>query len=82
MRTLSFEYVTDSNGQKSSVLLNFNEWERIVKDLEELDRLREKQDFFFGLKEAFEEVKLIKHGKKKPNSFKDLINELRSNSDR
>ncbi len=82
MRTLSFQYVTDVSGQKNAVLLNFKDWERIMKDLEELDKLKDKQMFFLGLKEAFEEVKLIKQGKKKPNSLKDLIHELRDNSDR
>jgi uncharacterized protein YwlG (UPF0340 family) len=82
MRTLSFQYVTDVSGQKNAVLLNFKDWERIMKDLEELDKLKDKQMFFLGLKDAFEEVKLIKQGKKKPNSLKDLIHELRDNSDR
>jgi|GEM_PF-1925943 len=82
MRTLSFQYVTDVSGQKNAVLLNFKDWERIMKDLEELDKLKDKQMFFLGLKDAFEEVKLIKQEKKKPNSLKDLIHELRDNSDR
>ena len=82
MRNISFQYVTDISGQKNAVLLNFKDWERIMRDLEELDRLKDKQLFFIGLKDAFEEVKLIKQGKQKPNSFKDLIHELRDNSDK
>ena len=82
MRNLSFQYVTDISGQKNAVLLNFKDWERIIKDLEELDKLKDKQLFFLGLREAFEDVKLIKQGEKKPNSFKNLIDELRDNSDR
>ena len=82
MRNLSFQYVTDVSGQKNAVLLNFSDWERIIKDLEELDRLKNKQLFLLGLKDAFEEVKRIKQGKKKPNSFINLIDELRDNSDR
>jgi CRISPR/Cas system Type II protein with McrA/HNH and RuvC-like nuclease domain len=72
MRTLSFQYVTDVSGQKNAVLLNFKDWETIMKDLEELDRLK----FFLGLKDAFDEAKQLKEGKKKPNSFKNLIDEL------
>jgi len=82
MKNISFQYVTDISGQKNAVLLNYKDWERIMKDLEELDRLKDKQLFFLGLKDAFEEVKLIKQAKKKPNSFKDLIHELRDNSDK
>ena len=75
-------YITDKRGHKSAVQVSLKDWEKILKDLEELDRLKDKQLFFLGLKEAFEEVKLIKQGKKKPNSFKDLIHDLRDNSDR
>jgi hypothetical protein len=78
---MNLHYITDAKGRKSAVQLPLKDWERIMKDLEELDKLKDKQLFFLGLKDAFEEVKLIKQGKKKPNSFKDLINELRDNSD-
>jgi len=82
MRTFSYQYVTDLSGQKNAVLLNFTDWERIMKDLEELDRLKNKELFFLGLKDAFGEVKLIKQGKKKSNSFQELIHELRDSSDK
>jgi uncharacterized protein YwlG (UPF0340 family) len=82
MRTFSFQYVTDVSGQKNAVLLNFKDWEQIMKDLEELDKLKDKKLFFLGLKEAFDEVKLIKQGKRKPNSLTDLIHELRDHSNR
>jgi len=79
---MNLHYITDPKGRKSAVQLPLKDWERIMKDLEELDRLKDKQLFFLGLKDAFEEVKLIKQGKKKPNSFNDLINELLDNSDK
>lgn len=75
---MDLQYVTDISGRKNSVLLPFDTWKYIQKELEELKILREKMSFFNGLKDAFEEVKLIKTGKKKPNSFDDFINELRS----
>ena len=79
MRTIALQYVTDDLGNKDAVLLKYSDWKRITKDLDELDQLRNKQTFFLGLKEAFEEVKLIKKGEKQSNSFKALINELRNN---
>jgi hypothetical protein len=80
--TMNLQYITDAKGRKSAVQLPLKDWERIIKDLEEFERLKDKQLFFLGLKDAFEEVKLIKKGKKKPNSLKALIDELRDNSDK
>jgi uncharacterized protein YwlG (UPF0340 family) len=79
---MNLHYITDSKGRKSAVQLPLKDWERIMKDLEELEQLKDKQLFFLGLKEAFEEVKLIKQGKKKPNSLKALIDELRDNTNK
>jgi PHD/YefM family antitoxin component YafN of YafNO toxin-antitoxin module len=45
MKNISFQYVTDISGQKNAVLLNLKDWERLMKDLEELDRLKDKQLF-------------------------------------
>lgn len=39
-------------------------------------RMKSNKDFFEGLVSAFSEVKLIVEGKKKPNSFDDLLDEL------
>ena len=52
------------------------EWEKIQKDLEELDRLRNKKLFLAELAEAVAEVKLIKEGKLKARDAQDLIDEL------
>lgn len=73
---MSFQYITNISGIKNAVLVPFNDWEKIQEDLDELTRLRDKKAFFEGLKDAFKEVKLIKEGKKKPNSFDELLNEL------
>ncbi|MCK5379140.1 MAG: hypothetical protein KAJ78_07030 [Acidobacteria bacterium] len=34
------EYIVDENQKRKSVILPFEEWERIVEDLEELDDIR------------------------------------------
>ena len=41
MTNLSPKFVTDENGEKQAVLLTFDEWRRILVDLEELDDIRE-----------------------------------------
>ncbi len=73
---MDLQYITDNQGHKNGVLLSLSDWDKIQKDLEELKTLRDKKAFFNGLKEAFSEVKLIKEGQKKANSFDDLLDEL------
>lgn len=73
---MNLQYITDQKGNTNAVMMPLSDWKKIEKDLEELERLKDKKAFFNGLKEAFMEVKLIKEGKKKPNSFEDLMNEL------
>lgn len=39
---MNIQYITDNRGNKSAVLLNLTDWDRIQKDLEELESLRKK----------------------------------------
>lgn len=76
MRTLSYQYVTDIAGQKNAVLINYADWESIVKDLNELDKLRNKQLFLHDLKTAVDDVNLHLRGEKKLKTLDELIDEL------
>ena len=69
-------YITDDKGQKNAVQLPLEEWQKIEKDLEELNRLRNKKLFMKELAEAVEEMKLIKAGKIKAKNAEDFLNEL------
>jgi len=60
---MNLQYITDTKGHKSAVQLPLKDWEQIQKDLEELNRLRNKKLFMAELAEAVEEMKLIKDGK-------------------
>lgn len=73
---MNLQYITDGKGHKNAVQLPMKEWEKIQKDLEELDRLRNKKLFLAELAEAVAEVKLIKEGKLKARDAQDLIDEL------
>ena len=73
---MDLQYITDTRGHKSAVQLPMNEWERIQKDLNELERLRNKKIFLAELSEAVEEMKLIKEGKKQARNAEDFLNEL------
>jgi PHD/YefM family antitoxin component YafN of YafNO toxin-antitoxin module len=73
---MNFQYIIDNKGRKSAVQLPLKYWEQIQKDLEELDRLRNKKLFMAELAEAVEEMKLIMKGKKQARNADDFINEL------
>ena len=73
---MNLQYITDRKGKKSAVQLPLNDWEQIQKDLEELDRLRNKKIFLTELAEAVEEMKLIMGGKKQARNAEDFLNEL------
>ncbi len=73
---MNLHYVTDTKGYKSAVQLPMKDWKQIQKDLEELERLRNKNQFLTELAEAVEEMKLIKEGKTQARNAEDFINEL------
>ncbi len=73
---MNLQYITDTKGRKSAVQVPMNEWEQIQKDLEELERLRNKKLFLTELAEAVEEMKLIKEGKKQARNAEDFLNEF------
>jgi len=73
---MNLQYITDTKGHKSAVLLPLKDWEQIQKDLGELKRLKNKKLFMTELAEAVEEMKLIKKGKKQARNAEDFLNEL------
>jgi hypothetical protein len=73
---INLQYITDGKGHKNAVQLNMKDWQQIQKDLEELERLRNKKLFMTELAEAVEEMKQILSGKKKARQAEDFINKL------
>jgi hypothetical protein len=73
---IDLQYITDRKGHKYAVQLPMKDWEQIKKDLEELERLRNKKLFLAELAEAIEELKLVKEGKIQARNAEDLLNEL------
>jgi len=55
---MNLQYITDTKGNKNAVQLLMKEWKQIQKDLEELERLRNKKKFMAEL-EAVEEMKQV-----------------------
>jgi hypothetical protein len=56
--------------------VSIHDWEKIQKNLEELDRLRNKKLFMIKLAEAVEEMKQVKEGKLKARNAEDFLNDL------
>lgn len=73
---MNLQYITDGRGHKNAVQLPMQEWEQIIKDLEELERLRNKKLFLSELAEAVEEMKQIKEGKTQARDAEEFLNEL------
>ena len=73
---MNLQYITDRKGHKNAVQLPMKDWERIQRDLDELERLRNKKLFMTELAEAVEEMKQIKEGKIQARDAEDFLNEL------
>lgn len=73
---MELQYISNKKGQKSAVQLPLSDWKKIEKDLEELERLRNKKLFLTELAEAIEEMKQIKEGKIQARNAQDFLNDL------
>jgi hypothetical protein len=73
---MNLQYITDTQGHKSAVQLPMEDWNQIQKDLDELERLRNKKLFLAELAEAVGEMKQVKEGKIQARNAEDLLNEL------
>ena len=66
------QYLTDESGNKKAVVIPYDEWLKIEKELQEL---REYQAMNKNLTHAFDEVKDIKHGNISRDTLNDFLNE-------
>ena len=70
---LDIQYVSDSEGKTRSVQLPLTDWKKVVAKLKHYEHtLKIKSD----LKEAFEEVKVLRRSKSKKQTLNDFLNEL------
>jgi hypothetical protein len=77
---MNLQYISDNKGKTTGVFIPIQEWEGLkekFKGLEE-EELGEqsKEEILLGLKQAVEEMNLVKQGKLKSRDAKDLLNEL------
>ncbi len=77
---MSTQIIKDHKGKPTGVYIPISDWELMKQEYQNLQAWEEpeptKAEILSGLKEAVEEVKLIKAGKIKAKSLKELLNEL------
>lgn len=67
------QYVSDSNGTKQAVQLPLTEWQKVLSKLNQYEQtLKIKSD----LKDAFEQIDVLRRSKSKKQTLTDFLNEL------
>ena len=70
---LSLQYLNDKHGKPQAVQLPIRDWEKVVTKLKKYEQtLKIKSD----LKEAFDEVALLRKSTAKKQTLTDFLNEL------
>jgi hypothetical protein len=70
---IDVQYVNDSNGKTQAIQLTLTEWEKILAKLRKYEQiLKVKTD----LKEAFEQVALLRKSKTEKQTLTDFLNEI------
>ncbi len=70
---IALQYLNDINGNTQAVQLPLNEWERVLNKLWKYEQaLKLKSD----LKEAFEQVAILKQSKEHKQTLNEFLDEL------
>jgi len=70
---ISLQYVNDMNGTVQAVQLPLSEWEKVLNKLKEYEQtLKLKSD----LKEAFDQVAVLRNTKEQKQTLSEFLNEL------
>lgn len=62
---MSVQFVTNSKGEKTSVLISCKEWDAINKEREELKMKLKEAELLLRYKQAFNDAELFEQGKLK-----------------
>jgi hypothetical protein len=74
MRT-AMQFVVDEKGLKTSVILPYDEWAKIMSDYQKLEN---KLKVFSAIQEGLSEIKAAKKQGKKLQTLSDFLNESNS----
>lgn len=73
---MSVQFLTNSRGKKTGVLISFKEWDALNKEREELIQRLQEAELSLRYKQAFNDAKLFEEGKLKTYPIASLLNEL------
>lgn len=77
---MNLQYISNNDGKITGIYIPIEEWEVLkekIKGLEEEEfREQSKEEILSGVKQAVEEINLVKRGKLKARDAQDLLNEL------
>ncbi|TSD66115.1 hypothetical protein FFF34_001565 [Inquilinus sp. KBS0705] len=73
---MSVQFLTNTKGEKTSVLVPFKQWDALNKEREELIHKLEEAELQLRYKHAFNDAKLFEEGKLKTYPIAELLNEL------
>ena len=70
---IAIQYLNDLNGKTQAVQMPLAEWQKVLNKLKKYEQaFKLKSD----LKEAFEQVEILKQTKEKKQTLKEFLNEL------
>jgi len=73
---MNIQYLTNDKGERISVLIPFQEWNKLNSEREELRKRLQEAELTQRYRNALTDIQLFKEGKLKTYSMKDLLNEL------
>ncbi len=73
---MNIQYLTNDKGEKISVLVPFQEWNKLNQEREELYRKLQEAELTQRYRNALTDVQLFQEGKLTTYSIQDLLNEL------
>lgn len=73
---MNIQYLTNDKGERISVLVPFQEWNKLNLEREELRRKLQEAELTQRYRNALTDIQLFKEGKLKTYSAKDLLDEL------
>jgi uncharacterized protein YpmB len=73
---MKLQVIQDSKGKATGVFIPYSEWKILKKQYKELEALENKEQILQGIREAVEEMKLIKAGKLKGRPVQELLDEI------
>ncbi len=77
---MKLQIIQDSKGKATGVFIPYNEWKILKKKHKDLEVLENgeptKNEILDGIREAVNEVKLVKAGKLKGRPVQELLDEL------